>query len=153
MKLTLGLILLLSFAGAGSAQELPDGKGKALVQRICSKCHGLESITSARATRERWENIVDDMVGRGAEGTDEEFDTIIEYLATNFGRSRPATKIAINKATAKDLVGSLGMPQADADAIVQYREKNGDFKDFEDLKKVPGIDQKLLETYKGRFEY
>ena len=93
------------------------------------------------------------MVGRGAEGTDEELDTIIDYLATNFGRNRAAAKIAVNKLAAKDLAGSLGLAETDAEAIVRYREKNGNFKDFDDLKKVPDIDLKRLETVKDRLEF
>ena len=35
-------------------------------------------------TKERWAQIVTDMVGKGANGTDDEFNEIIDYLAAHF---------------------------------------------------------------------
>lgn len=155
-------VLYLSLAPFASAQsKLPDGPGKALVERTCKKCHAIENITRVRLTPERWGEVIDDMISRGAEGTDEEFDQMVEYLAKNFGRSKapPADaktsasqKISVNKATAKDLAAGLGLSAEDAEAIVRYREKNGDFKEWQDLKKVPGIDTKKIEDNKDRLE-
>jgi mono/diheme cytochrome c family protein len=73
--------LALSLA---QAQDLPAGKGKDLLEKICADCHGLDIIASQRATKDGWAAIVDSMVGRGASGTKEELDTIVEYLAKNF---------------------------------------------------------------------
>lgn len=129
--------------------KLPDGEGKALVERVCTRCHGPTEITNARLDRKRWNSMVDDMVSRGAEATDEELDKIVEYLAANF--SRP--KIAVNKATARELVSVLGLSAEDAEAVVSYREKNGNFKEWDDLKKVPSIDMKKMAANKDRFEY
>ena len=67
------------------AQDLPEGKGKDLLQMICADCHGLDVITAQRATKDGWASIVDSMVSRGANGTKEQLDTIIDYLAKNFG--------------------------------------------------------------------
>lgn len=66
------------------AQQLPDGKGKELVQSACSSCHGLESVVSHRADKEGWQNIVDYMLSRGMIATDEEVKTMVEYLAAAF---------------------------------------------------------------------
>ena len=74
--------LALSLA---QAQDLPAGKGKDLLEKICADCHGLDIIVSQRATKDGWASIVDSMVGRGASGTKEELDTIVDYLAKNFG--------------------------------------------------------------------
>src|SRR5580704_10870116 len=82
-----------------SAQEplmLPDGDGKKLVQRICVGCHSLETAIDATRTESGWRGVVDAMAGRGAKGTDSEFNTVVKYLARNFGRSGPAaTKSAV----------------------------------------------------------
>ena len=129
--------------------QLPEGEGKALVQRVCTKCHGPTEIANARFSRERWNSTVDDMVSRGAAATDEELDKIVEYLSTNLGR----TKIGVNKATAKELAAALGLSAGDAEAIVGYREKNGNFKEWDELKKVPSIDMKKMEANKDRIEY
>ena len=92
-------LLLLAIAASSSvrAQDLPDGKGKDLVQRICVDCHGLDVIVSQRATKEGWASIVDGMVVRGASGTKEEMDAIVEYLAKNFPKE-PA-KIRVGQTT------------------------------------------------------
>jgi mono/diheme cytochrome c family protein len=74
--------LALSLA---QAQDLPAGKGKDLLEKICADCHGLDIIVAQRATKDGWASIVDSMVGRGASGTKEELDTIVDYLAKNFG--------------------------------------------------------------------
>lgn len=75
------------------ANPLPAGKGRAETQRICSACHGLEVVTKNRADKDQWATIVDDMVGRGASGTSDEFEIVIRYLAANFGvPAKPATE-------------------------------------------------------------
>jgi cytochrome c5 len=69
-------------AAQANAPQLPDGPGKATVQKICSGCHAAEIVLGHRDTKEGWEQIVSRMVDKGANGTDDEFNTIIEYLAT-----------------------------------------------------------------------
>lgn len=66
--------------------ELPEGAGKAAVVRICSKCHGLDRFASARKSREDWESIVERMGEEGLKMTDEEYETVITYLAKYLGR-------------------------------------------------------------------
>src|SRR5579871_3261090 len=71
--------------------KLPDGDGKALVERICTECHGADQIVELKLSEAEWRAEVDKMIARGAEGTDEEFNTIVKYLAKNFGK--PAASI------------------------------------------------------------
>jgi mono/diheme cytochrome c family protein len=86
MKRAVVIVPFLAFAYTLTrAQDLPEGKGKDLLQQICTDCHGLDVITSQRATKDGWASIVDSMVSRGANGTKEQLDTIIDYLAKNFG--------------------------------------------------------------------
>jgi hypothetical protein len=75
---------ILAF-GLSQAQDMPEGKGKDYLMQICADCHGLDVITSQRADKDGWASIVDSMVSRGANGTKEQLDTIIEYLAKNYG--------------------------------------------------------------------
>jgi len=57
-----------------------------------------------------------------------------------------AGPVDINKADAKTIAKELdGIGLSRAQAIVEYREKNGAFKNVEDLKKVKGIGAKTLE--------
>jgi len=57
-----------------------------------------------------------------------------------------AGAVNINTADAKTLARELdGIGAAKAQAIVEYREKNGSFKSADDLLKVEGIGNKVLE--------
>jgi competence protein ComEA len=42
----------------------------------------------------------------------------------------------------------LGLTAAEGDAIVKYRTDHGDFKDFDSLAKVPGVDAAKLTAKK-----
>ena len=64
--------------------QLPEGAGKTTTQKICSGCHAPEIVLGKHESKERWAQIVTDMVNKGANGTDDEFNAIIEYLATHF---------------------------------------------------------------------
>jgi mono/diheme cytochrome c family protein len=91
MKQLVLFALLTTAAGAQQKPDtkLPEGPGKALTEKVCSGCHGLENVVRARMTKERWNTIVEDMVSRGATATDEEIDKVVAYLAANF--SKPAS--------------------------------------------------------------
>lgn len=108
----------------------------------------LVSAYRMRNTRERWAKIVDDMVSRGAEATDEEIERIIDFLTAHYG-----TKVNINKASAQELSNSLGISMPDATSIVDYRTRNGAFGKVEGLKAVPHIDWKAIESQKDRIEF
>ena len=53
--------------------------------------------------------------------------------------------VDINKATVQELNGLQGLGPAKAQAIVDYRQKNGQFKSTKDLAKVKGIGAKIVE--------
>ncbi len=130
-----------------AAQDLPAGPGKAVFEKMCTQCHGVEGIVRSKMTRDRWMSIVDDMVSRGAKGTDEEIDVVIDYLAANFGR-----KVNVNKATASDLT-SLGLTADEAQAVIRYRVEKGTVKDIDDLGKVPGVEAAKITGLKDRVEF
>ena len=54
-------------------------------------------------------------------------------------------RVNVNRAQTKDIVAVLSVTQKDGDAIVEYRKTNGEFKDFDGLCKVPGIDLEKLK--------
>jgi competence ComEA-like helix-hairpin-helix protein len=145
-----------------SAQDaLPEGRGKAEFTRICSQCHSTTVVTRLRNSEDGWSAVVDDMVSRGAQGTDDEFNRVVKYLAANFGPNSPGgttkpaatAKVNVNQASEKDLTATLGLTAADAQAIVHYRDTTGKFKDWNDLAKVPNIDTAKLATQKDRIEF
>jgi competence ComEA-like helix-hairpin-helix protein len=143
-----GFILCISIESVGWTQSLPDGKGKAQFARVCGNCHGVEVVIRTTNTPDGWAAVVDDMVSRGAEGTQDDFDLVSKYLAANFG-----PKLNVNKATEKELSAILDLSSGDAQAIVQYRETLGSFKDWGDLAKVPSIDMKKLESERSRIVF
>jgi quinoprotein glucose dehydrogenase len=57
--------------------RLPDGPGKETLQKACASCHEIETVISIRRTRIGWQLSVDDMISRGAEGSDEEMSAIV----------------------------------------------------------------------------
>ena len=85
-------------ASAASAQGLPAGEGKEVVEKLCGVCHAAEAVLKYRTSRAEWSATVDDMLSRGAEGTPDEFQTVLRYLAKYRGPT-----IYVNSATAKDL--------------------------------------------------
>jgi hypothetical protein len=88
---------LVSFALGGQTSQakmdssltaqtpLPEGIGRNLVEKTCSTCHSVDTIASRRQNRGEWTNTVQRMAQYGASATDEEFNTIVDYLTKNFG--------------------------------------------------------------------
>jgi competence ComEA-like helix-hairpin-helix protein len=138
--------VLFAVLAAAQAQDLPDGKGKDLVEDRCSSCHGLDLLLAEHDTKQQWSGIVNDMVSRGASGTADELETIVDYLAKNFGPE--AVKIHVNTAATEDLQSGLTLTAPEAAAIVQYRKEHGKIKDWDTLSKIPGVDAKKLESHK-----
>lgn len=139
-------LLLLAFLAR--AQELPDGSGKEVTNRICSGCHEAGVVVKYHNAKEDWESVVDDMRGRGADGSDDDFKAIVAYLARFF-----APEVNVNRAAASDLESQLEITVDEAGAIVKYRQAQGKFKDFSDLAKVPGLDIRKLEPIKQRIVF
>jgi competence protein ComEA len=130
--------------------ELPTGPGKDTLIRVCSKCHSPDNVIANGQDRAGWENTITKMAGFGAEASDEEFTEILNYLEKNFP---PVTTLHVNQATAEQLESGLGLSTTEAEAIIDYRKKNGDFKSLDDLKKVPNVDAKKLEDKKDRLAF
>ena len=146
MRTAILVIILLSSTVPAFAQ-LPDGPGKDTLVKVCGTCHQAERAASVRLTREGWEEVIGDMIKRGARGSDEEFKAALDYLATNFlgEASRP---LNINRATNIELESVAGLTRKEAAAVLAYLDKIGVCKSLEDLKKVPGLDYKKIESRK-----
>jgi len=151
---------LLFLAISSSGSSLPPGNGKAIVRRACAGCHALKVVTSKRASKQQWSMLVNQMVSRGADLEDEEIEVVVDYLSKNFsldkkpaGAAKPAVSsrtVNVNTATAAQLAAVLGLSSKQAASILSYREKNGNFKDWRDLAKVPGIEVQKIESKKDR---
>ncbi|PKN76935.1 MAG: hypothetical protein CVU52_02645 [Deltaproteobacteria bacterium HGW-Deltaproteobacteria-10] len=68
-------LLLLSPAAA-------QPETKALVEKECSKCHGIAKVNKASKDAAAWTKTVDRMIKKGANIKPEEKDAVIKYLST-----------------------------------------------------------------------
>ena len=166
--LTLGSASAQTTPPPSSPPTMPAGAGKAIVQEKCVVCHALTVVTSKHSSRKEWDQVVNQMVSRGADLTDEEIDTVIEYLSKNYGpldqTTTPASTgtadtssseapVNVNKASAEDLESSLGLAKPEAEAIVKYREQKGNFKTWKDVAAVPGVPAAKIEGLQKRLTF
>ncbi len=151
-------VLAASLAASAWAQnQTADAEGRTLLVRVCGGCHKVELVTSRRATKEQWRQTIQAMIDKGADGTDEQLNAVLDYLAKNYGPAKGPTgrpgKLNVNKASAEELASFLEIPASEAAAIVKYREKKGSLKDWRDLQHVAGLDIKPVEAKKDRLEF
>jgi competence ComEA-like helix-hairpin-helix protein len=143
------LSLFLTCIVAAGHSELPDGKGKDLVENSCADCHSLDRIMAQRLDQEGWNGTIREMIENGAAINPNDMKAIVDYLAKNFG---PDKKVNINKAGGEEIGGVLKLTPAEATAIVQYRTQHGSFKDLSELEKVSGLTEKI-EAKKALIEF
>lgn len=150
-KFVSGLIAVLLLAAVATAQ-LPEGPGRDETARLCKGCHELERSVSRRQDRDGWRATMDKMVTLGLKAPDKDLQAVFEYLVKNYpGEEIP--KINVNKATAIELESGLTLRRSQAKAVIEYRDKNGNFKSIADLKKVPGLDPEKIEEKKDRIVF
>jgi competence ComEA-like helix-hairpin-helix protein len=107
---------------------------------VCSDCHEADRIVQTRRTRDGWEDVIYQMIDKGAVGSNQDFSLALEYLLRKHGM------VNVNQAPAEEIALVLGLPAKDAETIVSFRKASGDFTSFEALTKVPGLDAKALEA-------
>jgi competence ComEA-like helix-hairpin-helix protein len=129
---------LLIACGVALRGQQPPAASKANFERLCGSCHEPERSTSSRRTRDQWLQTVNQMVARGAEGSDDELMAVVDYLAREHGR------VNVNLASAAEMAMVLGLTSEEAAAIVQYRRDHGGFEDASGVAKVPGVDATKL---------
>lgn len=144
---TLPLVAALLILPCAAPQPYPDRPGKKTVEKLCGNCHGLKLMAEMRRTRQAWQTSVNDMIPKGMKAEEEEMEEVIAYLA------RYLSRLNINRATKEDLADVLDLPPQQAAAIVEYRNKNGEFKNFDELEKVPGLDLKKLAAQRDRIGF
>jgi competence protein ComEA len=145
--------ILIFFACAGvvfaadeeDARRLPEGTGKDVVVKVCLSCHGSGNFRKLRLSEDGWSEQVADMINRGAQATESEAATVVEYLTHSFGKD---SKLIVNAAPFEELKAVLGLTTEEARAIVAYRKERGEFKSVEELEKTPGLDAKKIESRK-----
>ena len=148
---------LITWAGllavCAQADELPDGKGKEIILRACIGCHKAGELAVYRFTKDEYHTIAYRMGDRGAQATRAELDVIADYLFENFPKVEDATKINVNKATAEQIAAGLALTKEEADAVVNYRERHGDFHAWGDLLIIYGVDGKKIAAAKDKISF
>jgi competence protein ComEA len=139
-------------AAADTYPEFPPGEGREAVLRLCVKCHSPNIILASGQDRKSWENTITKMARQGADGSDEDFTDIADYLTANFPPSA-VKKVFVNMATDKQLSDVLGISLDDAKAIIAYRDKVKGFKSLEDMKAVPNVDAKKIDARKDQLVF
>ena len=140
-----GLFLLGGAMGLWG--QMPPGPGREETQRVCSGCHEVERSISLRQDREGWKATINKMVSLGAEGSEQEFSSALDYLSQNYP-AEAIPRLNVNTARAIDFESRLTLKRSEAAAIVKYRAEHGSFKSIDELKKVPGIDPAKIEAKK-----
>lgn len=143
-------VLCFTSVADEEADRLPAGPGKPALVKVCGECHGFEGIRKQRLNKDDWSDKIGEMVEHGAKGTDEEMAALLDYLTQTFGKD---SRIWMNTAPFSELKAVLKLTNAEADAIIEYRKQNGDFKQWSDVVKVPGLDQKKVETSKDKMAF
>jgi hypothetical protein len=155
--------LLLLLSASSSASDLPPGEGKAIVERTCVSCHALKVVTAKRASKEQWSTLVDQMISRGADLSDDEVEIVVDYLAKNFGPTKEpdgAEKnhsqsglVNTNQGTASlltgiPLTGTPGISRDQFASNMPYRNRNSSLKEWQYLSKLLGIEVREIENGK-----
>ena len=135
-----------------AADELPDGAGKEVIAKHCSGCHQGVALSRYQKTHEEWDSIVTRM-GQRTAASREELSTLTDYLAANFPKVDDPTKVNVNKAAAKEIVERLGLGDKEADAIVAYRERHGNFRTWGDLLVIYGLDGAKIESIQDKLSF
>jgi len=63
---------------------MPEGTGKDLVLNKCTVCHDLKRVRQHLASPEEWADTLGAMENEGLMISDEEYATLLRYLARNF---------------------------------------------------------------------
>jgi cytochrome c5 len=72
-------------ATAEPTTEPPGAEGEVLLEERCTACHTLDRVERAQKTQEEWVTTVERMIGLGAQLSESEKTTLVDYLAETYG--------------------------------------------------------------------
>ncbi|HJZ95947.1 MAG TPA: helix-hairpin-helix domain-containing protein [Candidatus Solibacter sp.] len=153
---TVTALIWIALAGAIIAADqqeikaLPEGPGKEAVVKACLECHGAANFRKARKEPGEWSDSVDDMVDRGAKIPTGQTEAVVAYLVKNFGAG---AKVQMNSAPLEEIKMVLGFTVPEAQAVVDYRELHGAYKDWREVAKVRGVDVEKVEAKKDSMAF
>ncbi len=133
------VVVLLLGAVFACAQAPPTDANQGTFETLCSSCHSPQVATHMRQTRAQWLQTVNQMVARGAQGTDEQLLAVVDYLSEHYGR------VNVNSGPASELEQVGGFSAAEAEAIVNYRRTQGSIEGVSELSKASGVPENELQ--------
>jgi mono/diheme cytochrome c family protein len=141
----LGIWLFLAVPSQPALGQQPASEAttpETVVVKVCSSCHGMQLVTDTPQDYDAWHDTVQKMIDRGARGTPEEFDLVMDFLFQNM------TPVDVNHADAETLMAVLHTSQTAADAILARRTSRP-FKDLAELEgSIQGLDKTVLDAKK-----
>ena len=150
---TLAAIIFFLPALALAQNDFPDGAAKEYVLKICLQCHEPAQLLSQKRTESDWKKTVARMAQKGVSAPTEQFDAVAVYMAQHFGKPEDTTKLNMNKAKPDEIVAAIGLTPDEAQALVTYREKHGDYREWGEMLVVYGVDGRKLEAAKDKMSF
>lgn len=116
LMLTAGLSALASTSAwsqsSAPATTLPEGPGRDFVAENCAMCHPIGLAVGKRKTGPEWSATLQNMMSRGAQMTDQQFELALRYLTTNFApAARPAAAVAAPATTPPTTAAARAIPR------------------------------------------
>jgi competence protein ComEA len=136
-------VLLPASPAAGQASPAGEAKTPAqAVKKVCTGCHGLEIVMDTPKDYDSWHDTVQEMIDRGANGTQDEYGLVMQFLFENM------TTVDVNHADAETLGAVLHAAPDQVASIIARRQKRP-FRNLGDLEaSVPGLNRSALEAKK-----
>lgn len=152
-------LIIIHIAGEVKNPGIVKIKEGARIADVIEKAGGLTE--KANITNINLAYIIED--GQKITIPSEEQDTQ-EYISNDSGEgireenqktnttSTKNTTVNINKASKEELQTLQGIGESTAQKIIDYRDQNGNFKQIEDIKNVPGIGDSKFEAIKNNIK-
>lgn len=67
---------------ANPADLLPPGAGRDTTVQVCTTCHGVDQFSQLRYTPDHWDEVLNDMISKGMDASDDDLATTRKYLVT-----------------------------------------------------------------------
>jgi DNA uptake protein ComE-like DNA-binding protein len=113
------------------------------VATVCTACHSSAQFLTAARPYLRWEQTMQDMLDRGAQGTDEQLDHVLSYLVKNI------TIVNINTSSPDQLGMTLQIPSTVAEEIAAKRATHP-FTSVDELKAVKGVNLDVVQKLNAK---
>lgn len=146
-------VFFILICPARAQNDFPEAPAKEYISKICLQCHEPAQLLSQKKTESDWKATVARMAQKGVPAPSEQYDAIAAYMAKYFRKEEDHTKINMNKAKADEIVAAIGLTPDEANALVTYREKHGDYREWGEMLVVYGVDGRKLEANKDKMSF